>query len=243
MIPSGAVATGPLIEHLIADKEIEINPYLPENVSSNSIDLRLHGHLRVYEHGARKIRASRGGATHDVYVRPPEPLDMRKENPTEDIEIPEEGIVLIPGVLYLGRTIEHVGAHKMVPWFDGRSSVGRLGIHVHCTAGRGDTGWFGTVTLEMHVLHPVRVYAGERICQATFLTTVGEIRPYNGRYQGQVEPTASRFHLPLGSQGQPLGGIKRGDPILCEHANEMPAHCPCEPDCYCKRPGGPCEKR
>lgn len=197
----GAVATGPLIETLIADKEIEIDPYEPENVSSNSIDLRLHPHLRVYAHGAREIRQMGDGVTHDVYVPPPEPLDMRKENPTHDLEIPEDGLVMYPGVLYLGRTVERVGAHKMVPWFDGRSSVGRLGIHVHCTAGRGDTGWFGTVTLEMHVVHPVRIYGGERICQATFLTTEGEIRKYKGRYQDQVEPTASRFHLPISSQG------------------------------------------
>jgi len=197
---SGAVVTGPGIEILIENEEIEIDPYEPENVSSNSIDLRLHEMLRVYEVGYYKHR--RFHDPHLGIAGSGPTLDMREANGTRDLEIPEEGLVLVPGVLYLGRTVERVGAHRYVPWFDGRSSVGRLGIHVHCTAGRGDTGWFGTVTLEIHVVHPVRIYAGSRICQATFLTTVGKVRPYKGRYQDQVDPTASRFHMPISSQGK-----------------------------------------
>jgi dCTP deaminase len=123
-------------------------------------------------------------------------LDMRKGNTTYELEIPEEGLILWPGILYLGRTIECIGSNKFVPIVEGRSSVGRLGIHVHVTAGFCDVGFKGTITLEIHVIHPVRVYPNIPICQAYFLKPEGKIELYKGRYQNQEDPTPSRFQMP-----------------------------------------------
>lgn len=198
-----SILTGPEIEKEIEAKRIVLDPYDKNNIGPNSADMRLHKDLRVYADGFIKHRAINnpglGYGPLSSRVDPenyvPRVLDMNGENETWDLEIPEEGLVLYPGILYLGRTVERVGSDFYVPWFDGRSSIGRLGMHVHVTAGRGDTGWFGTVTLEIHVVHPLRVYAGKRICQASFISPQGELRKYHGRYQDQVDATASRMHL------------------------------------------------
>ena len=216
-----AILTGPKLREEIARETITVSPYDQELVGTNSIDMRLHPTLRVYEHGAIMhklytdwyrfmLDALENGMDYHEYVsRCPFPtwsdaaqvaplpiLDMLDENSTTNLEIPKEGMVMWPGILYLGRTVETIGSKIYVPFFDGRSSVGRLGIHVHVTAGRGDTGWFGTVTLELHVVHPVRVYANcKPICQGAFFETVGEREEYKGRYQNQVDATPSRFHL------------------------------------------------
>jgi dCTP deaminase len=169
-----AYLTAPLIRHLIEQGEVEVEPYIPAHVGPNSVDLRLHPELKVY--------------VNDV-------LDMREDNPTRTILIPEDGFVLQPGELYLGRTIERTYTPFHLPCVEGRSSVGRLGISVHATAGFGDHGFNGTWTLEIEVTKPVRVYPGVRICQMSLAELVGDLEPYVGRYQGQEDATASRFHL------------------------------------------------
>lgn len=165
---------------------IHIDPYDPELVGPNSVDLRLGDKLLVYEDVIDGRRDPHGW---------PMALDMKKPNPTSEIEIYEDGLILRPGILYLGRTIECIGSNKFVPIVEGRSSVGRLGIHVHVTAGFCDLGFKGTITLEIHVIHPVRIYPNIPICQAYFLEPKGAIELYKGRYMNQEEPTASRFSL------------------------------------------------
>jgi len=171
------ILTGPEIERQVAAERICIDPYDPQNVGPNSVDLRLYGDLRVYED---------------------EILDMGKDNPTRPIGIPASGRVLKPGRLYLGRTKERIHSDHYVPMVTGRSSVGRLGLHVHVTAGLCDTGFNGTITLELMATQPIRVYADRRICQVTFSAVVGDIRLYEGRYQGQEDVTASRMHIGRG---------------------------------------------
>ena len=79
---------------------------------------------------------------------------------------------------------------------NGRSSVGRLGICIHITAGFGDIGFNGTWTLEITAIKPVRVYPNIEICQVSYFTPYGESKiKYDGRYQGQIDPTASRSNL------------------------------------------------
>ena len=173
---------------------IHVDPYDPKLVGPNSVDLRLGNKLLVYGDGVVKtFNEGSGGIDNPVYADRSRTLDMRKENPTFELEIPEDGFIMRPGVLYLGRTIECIGSNKYVPIVEGRSSVGRLGIHVHVTAGFCDIGFKGTITLEMHCIHPVRIYPNVPICQAYFLRPEGDIELYKGRYQGQQEPTASRF--------------------------------------------------
>ena len=202
-----AILTGQKIREEVMSGCITIDPYAEELVGTNSVDLHLYRDIKVYDRGLQlhKVRekwANRVGghepSPDDEMVEGPLPpiMDMLSDNKTNDLIIPDHGLVFWPGVLYLGRTVERIGSNKYVPWFDGRSSLGRLGIHVHVTAGRGDTGWFGTVTLEMHVVHPIRVYAGKKpVCQVSFFDTVGDLEVYSGRYQDQIDPTASRLHM------------------------------------------------
>ena len=95
---------------------------------------------------------------------------MKKDNPYEIIPLTSDGYVLQPGVLYLGQTMEYTETHKFVPMLEGRSSVGRLGIAVHSTAGFGDIGFCGYWTLEITCTEKVRIYPGVDICQIYYHT-------------------------------------------------------------------------
>jgi len=198
-----SIPTGAAIREHHASGEIIIDPWVDENVGPASVDLRLHKDLAVYRqhwrtHEDRSRPAKlvhQNGNLPRARLSPPAPLDMRKDNPVKRFSIPEEGIVLYPGILYLGRTVERIRSDLFVPQVTGRSSVGRLGVQVHMTAGYIDPGFDGTITLEILVAHPIRIYAGERVCQVYFTRTEGEPHLYRGRYQGQVDPTGSRFHL------------------------------------------------
>lgn len=146
--------------------EIVIKPYHENQVNPNSYNLTLHNELLVYE---------------DRF------LDMKKPNQTKSIIIPDEGYVLEPGVLYLGRTAEYTETDKYVPMLEGRSSVGRLGVFVHVCAGFGDVGFKGYWTLEIHVIQPIRVYAGVGICQIYYHSIEGDYDPYvSGKYQNNT---------------------------------------------------------
>jgi len=150
---------------------IVIEPFDPAQMNPNSYDLRLDKKLIVY----------------DEVV-----LDMKKQNRTHEVIIPPEGIELRPNIVYIGQTIEYTETHDSVPCIDGRSSVGRLGINIHSTAGFGDVGFCGTWTLEISVLQPIRIYAGVRFCQIHYEGILGEYETYQSdKYQGQREPRPS----------------------------------------------------
>jgi len=104
-------------------------------------------------------------------------LDVRRPNRYRRHIIPPEGFVLHPGQLYLGRTMER------------RSSVGRLGLFVHVTAGFGDVGFCGYWTLELFAVHPIRIYPGLPICQIFYHTLLGEISEYRSgsKYQNNQD--------------------------------------------------------
>lgn len=119
-------------------------------------------------------------------------LDMRHENAYIIAQIPESGFVMRPGKLYLARTMERTRTDCYVPMLEGRSSVGRLGIFIHATAGFGDVGFDGYWTLELSCVQPVRIYPGVEICQIYYHTIDGEYVPYkSGKYQGNhgVQPS------------------------------------------------------
>ena len=123
-------------------------------------------------------------------------LDMRQPNVTRFGLIPEEGMMLFPGKLYLMQTMEETWTDDYVPMLEGRSSVGRLGMGIHVTAGFGDLGFRGTWTLEVTTVHPLVVYPGEEICQIYFLEPVGyREQLYSGKYQGQTIPRESRMYM------------------------------------------------
>ncbi|QDU90130.1 Deoxycytidine triphosphate deaminase [Pirellulimonas nuda] len=143
-------------------KDIVIDPYEPSRLNPNSYNLTLHNELMVYEEVV---------------------LDMAKANRVRRIEIPQDGLVLSPNQLYLGRTVERTATHNLVPQIEGRSSVGRLGLFVHVTAGFGDVGFAGYWTLEMFAVQPVRIYAGVPICQIFYHEITGEVTEYCSKYQ------------------------------------------------------------
>lgn len=153
---------------------IEITPYEGRLLNPNSYNLRLHNELLVY--------------TAPV-------LDMKKPLETRTIPIPEEGYVLEPGVLYLGRTHEYTATDGFVPMLSGRSSTGRLGLYVHVTAGFGDIGFRGYWTLEIQCIQPVRIYPMVEICQIYYYKIDGDYRPYDGgKYQDNTGIQPSMFH-------------------------------------------------
>ncbi len=123
-------------------------------------------------------------------------LDMRKDNPTRKLTIPPEGLLLRPDRLYLGRTSQHTSSYNCRPCLNGRSSIGRLGICIHITAGYGDVGFSGTWTLELMVIHPVRVYPGVSICQIDYASISPRHRPYlSKKYLNQQDVTSSKLFM------------------------------------------------
>lgn len=171
------ILSGIRIAELVQDGVLVVDPFDAAQLNPNSYNLRLGSALRTY----RRF-----------------PLDMKEQNLTDIIAIPESGYVLEPGRLYLGSTLEWTETPPpYVPWIEGRSSVGRLGLTVHVTAGFGDAGFRGQWTLELTAVHPVRVYAGVRICQIVYTTTDSRVKPYCGKYAGDRGPTASRLYEEL----------------------------------------------
>jgi len=148
-------------------RNIVIDPFDPARLNPNSYNLTLHEDLIVYEEVV---------------------LDMRKPNRYRRIKIPPEGLVLQPNQLYLGRTAERTETHNFVPMIEGRSSIGRLGLFVHVTAGFGDVGFCGFWTLEMFAVQPVRIYAGVAICQIIYHDLRGSFTAYHSnKYQHNTD--------------------------------------------------------
>ena len=159
-------------------REILIEPFDTARLNPNSYNLSLHNELLIYD---EKI------------------LDMKKANATQKILIPPEGLVLEPGKLYLGRTEEYTKTEKYIPMLEGRSSIGRLGICIHVTAGFGDIGFAGYWTLELFCVQPVRIYAGVQIAQIYYHTISGDYERYvNGKYQNNKGIQPSMLYKELG---------------------------------------------
>lgn len=165
------ILTGPEILAACKRGDIRCEPLVEKHVGPNSLDLTL---------GPTLLQAVG-------------PFDMKKEQRTRELPFGPDGFTLVPGFLYLGHTAEAVGSDRYVPCIEGRSSVGRLGISVHLTAGVGDLGFFGQWTLEIAVVQPVRVYPGVKLAQVLFYETLGRPSGYAGRYQGQRGPQPSRM--------------------------------------------------
>ena len=109
---------------------------------------------------------------------------MKKDNEVEKLIIPSNGLVLEANRLYLGRTVEYTETKNLVPMLEGRSSIGRLGLFVHVTAGFGDVGFKGFWTLEIFCIQPIKIYPNVEICQVYYHTLEGSHENYNsGKYQ------------------------------------------------------------
>lgn len=161
-----------ILKHM--GKEIIITLFDEKRINPNSYNLSLADELLVYEQ---------------------DELDMKKPNPTKRIVIPEEGLLLEPNRLYLGRTNEFTKTDRYVPMLEGRSSTGRLGLFIHVTAGFGDIGFAGYWTLEIFCVQPVRIYPNVEICQIYYHDIDGEYDLYSsGKYQNNSGIQASLMY-------------------------------------------------
>ena len=148
------------------NKNIFIDPYDEKQLNPNSYNLKLSNELLLYDS---------------------EVLDMKIENKCKKIIIPNEGMILSPNRLYLGRTMEHTKTLKYVPAIEGRSSIGRLGLFVHVTAGLGDVGFSGYWTLEIFCIQPIKIYPYVEICQIYYHAIEGEYENYKSeKYQNNL---------------------------------------------------------
>ena len=148
---------------------IKVVPYDRDCLGSNSYDVHLGKTLATYKEHM---------------------IDAKKHNQIDCFDIPEEGIVLYPHIFYLGVTEEYTETHAHVPFLEGKSSTGRLGIDIHATAGKGDVGFCGHWTLEISVKQPVKVYKGMPIGQLIYFPVDGKVSvKYNAKasakYSGQ----------------------------------------------------------
>ena len=141
-------------------KDIFIEPFNENQLNPNSYNLRLHNELLVYKNHV---------------------LDMKqRENKAESLIIPEEGLILEPGRLYLGRTVEYTRTEgwcqcwkEILHW--------QTGPFIHITAGFGDVGFSGYWTLEIFCIQPIRIYPGVEVCQIYYHSILGDYEKYKSR--------------------------------------------------------------
>ena len=133
---------------------IIIEPFQKDCLGTNSYDVHLGKYLATYRNRV---------------------LDSKAHNEIDHFEIPKDGFVLQPNTLYLGVTLEYTETHRHVPFLEGKSSTGRLGIDIHATAGKGDVGFCNTWTLEISCAQPVKIYAGMPIGQLIYFVVEGDV--------------------------------------------------------------------
>jgi len=200
-----AKLTGPEIIKQVKAGQITIEPFDESQVGPNSYDVRLGPTLKVYvneygdlmrptPHQLRHYALEQGPGQ----IIPFDYLDSKVKPETREITIPENGLILMPGVAYLGASVEKIGTDKFVQTLHGRSSIARLFVSVHPGAGLGDVGWTGQWTAEITCVLPVRIYPNQRIAQICFEEVVGDVLSYADRpgskYHGQAGPTPSMIY-------------------------------------------------
>ncbi|WP_327591363.1 hypothetical protein OHA25_60540 (plasmid) [Nonomuraea sp. NBC_00507] len=173
-----SILTGPEIVRRRETGELTLEPFNPDHVNPNSYNLTLGPTLVCY--------------TSDV-------LDTRRPNPTTEITIPDDGMMLRPDRVYLGSSVEVIGSDCLAPIVKARSGTARLGMYVHMTADLIDIGSCGQTTFQIHVVEPLRIYAGMVLAQVTFWEPVGRIQLYNGKYQNSRGPQPSKIHYDHGT--------------------------------------------
>ena len=177
------------IKEALNDGGIVIEPLADGAVQPSSVDLHTDRYFRVFRND------------HTPYIDP----KRAQEDLTELVEVADgEAFILHPGEFVLGSTLERVAlGSDLVARLEGKSSLGRLGLLIHSTAGFVDAGWDGHLTLELSNVAnlPIAIYPGMKIGQISFLRMSSEAdHPYGSRetgskYKGQTGPTPSRYYL------------------------------------------------
>ena len=165
--------TGNEIKLQVAAGRIVIQPFDEVNIGPNSYDVHLSDELLAYTEAV---------------------LDPRQDNRYRTVKIPPDGLVLEPGRVYLGKTVEYTESPYHIPMYEGRSSLGRLGVFSHVSAGFGDVGFKGTWTLELVVALDFRICPGLRFSQLFWRKPDAEVlKRYDGKCQTQTTATPSRL--------------------------------------------------
>lgn len=157
------------ISKAMSDGSVVVRPWRTGSIGPNSIDLHLSRHLFTYD---------------DTLSTKSQACGLRSL-------IPDGGMTLLPGKIYLGSTVEWVSCGPYAPMLEGTSSADRLGLSVHSTAGVGDVGYAGHWTLELSVVEPLRVFGGEPVCQMILHEVRGRVvSPYHVRNTSSYSTTS-----------------------------------------------------
>ena len=178
------ILTGLEIAREVASGRITISPFSREQLNPNSYNYRLADHLRV---------------SRSPVLDPYTPADW------DEVRLTDAGYVLEPNRLYLGSTIETIGSAHYVPSLIGRSSLGRLGLFLECSADLGNLGAIHAWTLELNVAQPLRIYSRMPIGQVTFWVPKGDVVPYRGRYSRRSDPMPAEL---LSTPARETGGAQ-----------------------------------
>jgi dCTP deaminase len=179
--------TGPEIARRASEGRLTITPFDNERLNPNSYNLAIGPKLLVYK-------------PRYWWIPWRKPLVWAQENPPDYTVVMDrkKGFVIKPGWFYLGSTEEYTKTPDLVPVIDGRSSTGRLSLHVHATAGFGDVGFEGCWTLEIYSIIPVRIFPFEPICQISYEVPEGDLLSYTGRYKGYNGPVSYQPFASIG---------------------------------------------
>lgn len=167
------ILTGPEIEKQVSLNQITIEPYVSSSVTTNSYDLTLSGQYIRY---TSKV------------------LDPKEEPQYEALQIPNDGLLLQKGDFILGASNEIIGSNHYVPLIHAKSGIARMGLFVHVTADLIDIGSHGNTTFQLYATLPIKIYKDMKIAQVTFWTPQGEIKLYDGKYQGSKGPQPSKVY-------------------------------------------------
>jgi dCTP deaminase len=175
------ILSGLEIKREYENGRIYISDFNSKRLNPNSYNLRLSNELMIYQ---KPI------------------LDLKKENKTIKITIPENGMIIFPG-LYLARTLEKTHTDFYVPQITGRSSIGRLGLSIHRTAAFGDIGFNGYWTLSLNCVYPIKIYPYIEICQIYYFTIQGDYELYKSKkYQNNDRIQPSKMYIDFGKENK-----------------------------------------
>ncbi|MDP9236311.1 MAG: dCTP deaminase [Chloroflexota bacterium] len=191
------------IKEAIAAGRLLIDPLDPQDIQPASVDVHIDRVFRVFKVSSRP------------FIDPRQPMD----DLTDEVVIEDgEPFFIHPGEFVLASTLEVVSLpDDIVAQVEGKSSLGRIGLLIHATAGYVDPGWSGKLTLELSNVAkmPIALHFGMKIGQLSFLRMTTPVdRPYGSpglrsKYQGQMGPTPSRAYSEFSDSAPPTGGVKR----------------------------------
>lgn len=196
----------------IYNGNIVMQGFKEENLNPNSYDMTLGSACKIYHPEALGGMYPETQFDMDSWVKFEDDfkqvLDCKKDNPTFEFKIPESGFVLLPNHLYLYSCKEVIGVHNDIcATVMGKSSLGRLGLDIHVCAGFIDTGFVGSLVLEMRTIYPLRIYPDMKICQVKFERVDSRPREVysekkGSKYHGQMGVVESKYHKNFDVRGK-----------------------------------------